>query len=246
MQKYYPQALPYVAPVLSPMQASGRYIKEKYPDAEVVFLSPCISKKDEIEAYDIEGKIDCALTFEELAAWFEEEGIDVSRFHAPEDKKYRSRFFPETGGILKSMVERLDNYEYVAVDGIENCKQVLQDVCDGNLQGYCIEMSACEGSCINGPAVNRIPGGVVKARSKIERYAMERDSSGQDFDTPAPFSMEKTFPQQHLSSSLPGEKIIRDILARTGKDAAGARAQLRRLRVLHLPGKGHCRIPGQG
>jgi hypothetical protein len=39
------------APVLSPMLAHAKDIKERHPNAKVIFLGPCISKKNEIEMY---------------------------------------------------------------------------------------------------------------------------------------------------------------------------------------------------
>ena len=47
IQKYYPQALSYLADVLSPMQAHCLDIKKRYPDAKTVFIGPCVAKKDE-------------------------------------------------------------------------------------------------------------------------------------------------------------------------------------------------------
>ncbi len=63
IQKYYPEALPYLAKVDSPMLAHCRLIKEQHPGAKTVFIGPCISKKAEAETYD--GIVDCVLTFEE-------------------------------------------------------------------------------------------------------------------------------------------------------------------------------------
>ena len=51
IQKYYPEALKYLAPVISPMQAHCRKIKKEHPDAFTVFIGPCISKKAEAEEY---------------------------------------------------------------------------------------------------------------------------------------------------------------------------------------------------
>ena len=66
IQKRYPQALPYLAKVDSPMLAHAKSIKERVPGSAVVFIGPCISKKDEAEQY---GQVDCVLTFDELIDW---------------------------------------------------------------------------------------------------------------------------------------------------------------------------------
>ena len=64
VQKYYPELVDCLAPVVSPMEAHARYIKEQDPDAFVVFVGPCISKKAEAEDYP--GAVDCVLTFEDI------------------------------------------------------------------------------------------------------------------------------------------------------------------------------------
>ena len=76
VQKYYPRALPYLADVLSPMLAHGKDIKQRYgSDTKVVFIGPCISKKDEADKNH--EYVDVALTFEELEEWFTEEDISI-------------------------------------------------------------------------------------------------------------------------------------------------------------------------
>ena len=71
IQKHYPQALEFLADVVSPMQAHCKDIKSRIPEAKTVFIGPCVAKKDEAEYY--EGIVDAALTFEELTQWLKEE-----------------------------------------------------------------------------------------------------------------------------------------------------------------------------
>lgn len=72
IQKYFPSVLPYLADVLSPMQAHCQDIKRRIPNARTVFIGPCVAKKDEAELYA--GIVDAVLTFEELTEWMEAEG----------------------------------------------------------------------------------------------------------------------------------------------------------------------------
>lgn len=95
IQDYHADALPYLAKVLTPMQAHGRLIKEKDPEAAVVFIGPCISKKQEVEESD---SVDIALTFEELHQWLEEEQVEIPS-GAQEDEKFRARYFPITAAL---------------------------------------------------------------------------------------------------------------------------------------------------
>ena len=111
IQKFFPAELPYLADVLSPMQAHCADLKRRYPNAKTVFIGPCVSKKDEADHY--EGIVDAVLTFEELTNWLDDEGIvlDQEMDHNPES---RARFFPTTGGILKTMALQNDKYIYGA------------------------------------------------------------------------------------------------------------------------------------
>ena len=65
----------------------------------------------------------------------------------------RARFFPTTGGILKTMAQDISGYTYLAIDGVENCIAALRDIENGKIHKCFIEMSACSGSCIGGPVM---------------------------------------------------------------------------------------------
>ena len=67
IQKHFPAALPFLANVVSPMQAHCADIKKRHPGCKTVFIGPCLAKKDEAERY--EGIVDAVLTFEELTQW---------------------------------------------------------------------------------------------------------------------------------------------------------------------------------
>ena len=90
IQKRYPQALPYLAKVDSPMLAHAKSIKERIPGSAVVFIGPCISKKDEAEQY---GQVDCVLTFDELIDWLAEEGIELPAGEQPDGTEAREPVF---------------------------------------------------------------------------------------------------------------------------------------------------------
>lgn len=139
IQKYFPDELKYLADVVSPMQAHALDIKRRVPEAKVVFVGPCVAKKDEAEHY--EGIVDAVLTFEELTEWLASEHIKLQA-DVDENDNSRARFFPTTGGILKTLSEQLPEYNYIAIDGIENCMAALRDIESGNVHNCFLEMSA--------------------------------------------------------------------------------------------------------
>ena len=152
IQKYFPSSLEYLADVMSPMQAHCADIKKRIPKAKTVFIGPCVAKKDEAEYY--EGIVDAVLTFEELTNWLKAERIELEQKvdNTPES---RARFFPTTGGILKTMAQNAPGYTYIALDGVENCISALRDIESGKIHKCFIEMSACVGSCIGGPVMEK-------------------------------------------------------------------------------------------
>ncbi|MBR6400200.1 MAG: 4Fe-4S binding protein [Firmicutes bacterium] len=211
IQKYFPELLPCLADVLSPMQAHCTDIKKRMPNAKTVFIGPCVSKKDEAEMY--EGIVDAVLTFEELTNWFKAEGITLEK-KIVENENSRARFFPTTGGILKTMGLDEPNYNYIAIDGVENCINALNDIKSGNIHRCFIEMSACAGSCIGGPVMEKYHHSPVKDYMAVANFAGKKD-----FDIPQPDSgsLRKSFSYIKDDKKQPSDYEIKNILKQMGK-----------------------------
>ena len=211
IQKKFPECLGYLANVMSPMQAHCSDIKKRMPGAKTVFVGPCVAKKDEAEYY--EGIVDAVLTFEELDKMLAEEGI-VLENEIDANENSRARFFPTTGGVLKTMAQNAPGYTYIAIDGVENCMAALRDIASGKLHKCFIEMSACIGSCINGPAMSKERKAVISDYLAIASYAGEKD-----FDVPQPDAAElrKNFSAIEHKLSVPSEFEIMSVLRQMGK-----------------------------
>ena len=211
IQKYFPKELAYLADVLSPMQAHCMDIKKRIPNAKTVFVGPCVAKKDEAEHY--EGIVDATLTFEELTNWFKSENIELKREIEKNDES-RARFFPTTGGILKTMEQDAPDYTYLAIDGVENCIAALQDIESGKIHKCFIEMSACVGSCVGGPVMEKYHRSPVQDYTAVANFAGKKDFN---VEQPEAADMHKYFEYIERSSVEPSETEIRDILRQMGK-----------------------------
>ena len=211
IQKYFPKALEYLADVMSPMQAHCADIKRRIPNAKTVFIGPCVAKKDEAEHY--EGIVDAVLTYEELTNWLKAEGVELTEGldTTPES---RARFFPTTGGVLKTMAQDVPGYTYLALDGVENCMAALKDIEDGKIHKCFIEMSACVGSCINGPVMEKYHHSSVQDYMAISSYAGEKDFA---VDQPEPDLIKKNFTYIEHKLALPTEEEIAAALRGMGK-----------------------------
>lgn len=211
IQKYFPKELPYLADVQSPMLAHCSDIKRRFPNAKTVFIGPCVAKKDEGALFqDI---VDAVLTFEELTNWLKRENITLEARVEP-DENSKARFFPTTGGILKSMDLDAKDYTYIAIDDVENCIMALEDIERGNIHKCFIEMSACPGSCINGPVMEKYH------RSPVRDYVAVASFAGKnDFivDQPEPLRIRRGFMPIQMNNAIPDEYEIREILHQMGK-----------------------------
>ena len=211
IQKHFPSVLPFLADIMSPMQAHSLDIKRRIPDAKVVFIGPCVAKKDEADKYsDI---VDAVLTFEELSRMFKENGI-VPEKKPDVTEKSKTRLFPTAGGILKSMSLDNSNYTYIAIDGTENCIAALKDIEEGKLHKCFIEMSACSGSCIGGPVMEKQHKSPVKGYIDITAYAGKEDF---DFEMPSPEKLLKPMPAIKQEAAMPSEQEIFAVLRQMGK-----------------------------
>lgn len=215
IQLYYPKALKYLAPVASPMVAHARLLKKRYPEAEIVFIGPCIAKKREGRE---SGVISAVLTFTELKTLFDEKGIDLNAIAAipvNEDIKNRSKYYPISRGIIKSFNRLPQNYEYVAVDGVKRSFDVLEDI--DKLEGMFIEINCCEYACINGPATIKNQGS-LKANEDVRRYAQDSLKGGEPgYIDPMGVDYAEGHPRISLGNVVPSERDIRAVLAKTGK-----------------------------
>ena len=212
IQKYFPKALEYLADVISPMQAHCLDIKRRIPNAKTVFIGPCVAKKDEAEHYV--GPVDAVLTFEELTKWLEENNIEI-RQETDSCNESRARFFPTTGGILKTMEPNISGYTYLALDGVENCIAALRDIESGKIHNCFIEMSACSGSCIGGPVMEK-----YHRTAPVKDYITVINYAGNDdfkVIRPENATLKKQFTYIEHSLQMPSDSEIEAALRGMGK-----------------------------
>ena len=212
IQKYFPSLIPSLADIMSPMQTHCTEIKKRVPGAKTVFIGPCVSKKDEAQHY--EGIVDAVLTYEELSEWMKAERIEFEPDMDAEEKS-RARFFPTTGGILKTMTQSVPGYTYLAIDGVETCIAALKEIERGNVHKCFIEMSACIGSCVGGPVMEKYHRSPVIDYQAVAGYAGK-----EDFDVAQPDSLElkKHFEPIERRYGIPSEDEIKAILKKMGKN----------------------------
>ena len=210
---YYPDALKYLAPVDSPAIAHAKLLKEEYPDCKIVFVGPCIAKKRECKE---SGIIDGVLTFEEVAKLFEENNIELKDENEEADVSWnKARFYPISRGVIKSFDRLNTNYEFIAVDGVDRCKETLEKI--DELDHVFLELNACEHSCINGPCSFKRNENSIIANSKVRKYVKENKKVSKSVDEKENIDITHEHKKQNMKVIEPTEEQIRAVLEKTGK-----------------------------
>ncbi len=214
--KYYPDLIKYLAPVVSPMVAHAKVIKNEHPDAYVVFIGPCLAKKDEITWE--ETIVDLAVTFTELEQLFLEKNINLLEKNKTDatNEYSKIRLYPTSGGVVKSLNNKLDDVTYINIDGLDNIKNMFEEIKKGKYQDTFIEISACNGSCIGGPG-KITHGNYLESITRLKEYVRRRPDT--DYNPPVgTFNLNRTFEKNIPHKLEPSDYEIRQILKQVGKE----------------------------
>ena len=178
IKKKHPELEQYISHTPSPMVMIGLHLKEKDPDAKVVFIGPCIAKKKEFQLGRTRNAVDCVLTYEELYALFASKDIELTELEesALDEASSYARSFARSGGVAAAVVQVLKEKgndadpKAVVCSGIPQCEMALLKLKLGKLDGNFIEGMACEGGCVQGAGcLVRSP----KNRMDVEKHAKE-------------------------------------------------------------------------
>ena len=174
----FPDLLKYVSHNLSPMATLAKYIKDRTPDAKIVFIGPCTAKKAEAQREDVKPYIDAVMTFEELQALFDSKNVDITTLNEDvlNNASYFGRIFARSGGLSDASAQGLkeQNIDFalnaVPCDGIEACRMALLKLNKGILDGNFIEGMACISGCIGGAGclTHR-----EKNKAEVDKYGSE-------------------------------------------------------------------------
>lgn len=165
LKRVYYKLIPDFSPSVSPMIAMGRIVKKLTPHAKVVFVGPCIAKKAEAKDKDLVDAVDYVLTFQELQLIFEALGIEPDRLEGLPAIDYAStggRLYARTGGVSQAVFDIVDQmypnkrdlFKAVQVDGVKDCREMLEQLENGDIRASFIEGMGCPGGCVGGPKAN--------------------------------------------------------------------------------------------
>lgn len=221
VQRYDPEKIDLLVPVVSPMIAHSKIIKDKLgKQAKVVFIGPCVAKKSEAEWPENKGVVDCVLTFAELIEWFERENINLTMCEESwfnDEPEGEARFFPVVGGSVRTASLNTDLLaaDMISVSGFAEIRDALNNA-DQQNRPVVIEPLFCPQGCINGPAMPK-KRNLYQRRRDVLDYASENKCNTDNIEEPAVslstrFRLVKINNQEDIT-----EEQIREVLEKTGK-----------------------------
>ncbi len=227
IQKYVPELISHLAPIVSPMVAMGRVVKMFYGDHnKVVFIGPCSAKKVEMLDEEVKDSVDEVLTFTEIEKIFVKKNIQFDQIQKmPFDPPhpYLGRLYPISGGLLRSAGLPFDimNNDIILTEGKQRILNLLECIHNHEIDAKMVDVLFCEG-CINGPYMNHSIN-YFSRKQKIVKYS---DSKRPLTNYPeweknikkcTDLPLTRKFKFQAISKIEPSDSEIRRILLKINK-----------------------------
>lgn len=223
IRKYAPELIPNITPIVSPMIAHAKILKELYGnDIRIIFAGPCVGKKTEADSNG--DLIDVAITFKDLRNWFEQEGIDTHNTAAGDSNNkfmpYHSGLgavYPVEGGMLAGFDNPGKPAAHMAFSDLNTIKDILGQLNSKKRDdSIFLELLACKGGCINGPARLKSTSLALKRYDIIDKC--ETGDPKRDFNH---INLDVTFqPDSQKQTTNYPEDRIEEALAAVGKTTA--------------------------
>lgn len=223
VEKHYPELIPLLIPVVSPMIALGKYLKALYGETcKVIFIGPCVAKKEEADDAMVLGSVDAVLTFQELDQMFQDLAIDPGtlspgKWDSPNGNL--GRLYPISGGLLRSASKNSDplEYEILTIEGQENCMHFFNAINKDKSMVKFVDILFCDG-CISGPMLKSNLN-KLERQKLIVQYTKESISDEEPVLIPNSININLTrdFRNRSRKQIEPTETQIRSVLTELGK-----------------------------
>jgi iron only hydrogenase large subunit-like protein/nitrogen-specific signal transduction histidine kinase len=227
IQKYFVELVPKLAKIVSPMVAIGRYIKANLgEDYFIVFIGPCIAKKEELQDEEVKDALDAVLTFDEIKELFFEynihlDNLEASPFDPPHS--YMGKLYPLAGGLLKTtnLPDDLLEKEIIVVEGKNKVVEIIEELSQNQINARFVDILFCEG-CISGPAIDTEMN-YYSRRAKVVKYINESINQTEkqvwksDVYNSRNLNLRRKFTSKNQRRAIPDEMTINKLLAETNK-----------------------------
>ena len=227
VERYHPDSVANLAPIVSPMLASARVVHRLHGrDVRVVFIGPCIAKRAEAREADVSHEVSAVLTFAELRRLFDRKGVRAEKV-IPDDfdppRAGLGALFPLTRGMLQAatLEEDLMAGEIVSADGRRAFVEAIREFESGDLEARLLDVLCCDG-CIMGPGMTT-EDPQFRRRARVSRHVRETVERLKDQPDAIPaerldgLNLTRSFRPCDRRLPLAGEETVEAILARMGK-----------------------------
>ena len=227
VERYHPDMVPSLAPIVSPMVAMARAIRRLADEnPAIVFIGPCTAKKAEADSPCIADEISAVLTFPELRRMFSKAGIEPSRVDTSDfDPPHGAvgGVFPIGRGMLQTagIQEDLMTGEVVATEGRNHTFEAIREFGAGDLGAKLLEALCCEG-CIMGAGMDsKLP--LFNRRRHVRLYAAHRvenldgEAWNRVMEELDDLDLIRPFKANDQRVAAPAAETLRSILRRLGK-----------------------------
>jgi len=227
IEKYHTDLVPNIAKMVSPMIAMGRYLKTTLgSDNKIVFIGPCIAKKQEYLDDEVIGAIDAVLTFTEIKRMFAEKKIEPGKMEESDfdpPHAYMGKAFPLAGGLLKTAKIPGDilEKEIIVVEGKRKVTELIDEISNNNIKAKFVDVLFCEG-CISGPAIDSDMN-YYSRREKVINFIEDKINSTDkqiwksNLYNSRNINFLRNFSAKSQKRPYPSEERIKDILTETNK-----------------------------
>ena len=218
LRKYYPEWTAGILPVVSPVMAHCKMLKQTYGnDIETIFVGPCAAKKNEADrSPDV---LSLAITFAALESWLQEAGIRPGEVEAAELVPFpaeEGRVYSVEGGMNDTLRDPSVDARLVAVSGLPNISRMIERVDLEKLKKsntkIFVEMLACDGGCVNGPIMEQ-DGARIDVIMETASTSPSRSSVGRE----VPVDIKQYVYPEKIAPKVPDEAAIKKALESVGK-----------------------------
>jgi signal transduction histidine kinase/NAD-dependent dihydropyrimidine dehydrogenase PreA subunit len=237
VERYNPELIPHLAPVVSPMIATARVLRQmRGDDLKVVFIGPCIAKKGEgaggygttdlDEEPEAAGEIDAALTFVELrqllaARNIRADAVTASEFDPPHG--FLGALFPVSRGMLQAAGIHEDLLEggVTVADGRANFVDAIKEFEFGDPDARLLEVLCCQGCVMGAGMSGESP--LLSRRARVRQYvrrrvaSLDRQEWQRQMDRFAAVDLGREFTVRDQRILVPFSEELAMIMGRMGK-----------------------------
>ena len=209
IKNQYPELIPYLAPVATPIAAEARYLKAMYgEDTPIVYTGVCLTEGGE--------DVDAAITLAELEGIFKKRGIQVQDqplFYSriPEERR---RHWSAPGGLPVELLkeERQSSRRFRKVRGLTALEGIARAVGVDRIELGFVDILPCEG-CLDhpllGPKEELFKRRAIVGATEPPRASASVLVEGIDIEVGAAFAVE-------AQGKQPAQELVDEIIDQIG------------------------------